>query len=472
MKNDIEKWLKEDGERFLRDIGIRKDQVVLDFGCGVGHYTIPAAKVVDKEGKVYAIDEDEKALSELMKIAVFEGVKNIAIAKASGELKIPIENESIDAILLYDVLHYIEERRKIIDEVHRVMKTNGLLSIYPKHHKLDPVLIGAITTRALCWGSLAIITYLFGKSHPSGIILALFFLLTLFAFMGGIAVVPFQDIWGKAIPSTLRGRFFGYRQLLGGILAIGVGFIVKSILGNKGISFPNNYALLFLLAFLFISISYLALGSVREPIEEVHKNQLNFKDFLKKASGILKSDHNYRKFLGVQILGGAISLALPFYVLYAKDVLSVKLGMVGIFLSAQALGSVLSNVLWAHLSDYIGNKRVIQISIFLGLIAPLIALLIPTYRPELFILVFVLLGFSIMGQVIGNTNFLLDIAPSKDRPAYVSVRGTLRAPVVVFPLIGGVIVQHISYNFLFIITVLTVCAGFILSFQLEEPRKA
>ena len=142
MKNDIEKWLKEDGERFLRDIGIRKDQVVLDFGCGVGHYTIPAAKVVDKEGKVYAIDEDEKALSELMKIAVFEGVKNIAIAKASGELKIPIENESIDAILLYDVLHYIEERRKIIDEVHRVMKTNGLLSIYPKHHKLDSPLSG------------------------------------------------------------------------------------------------------------------------------------------------------------------------------------------------------------------------------------------------------------------------------------------------------------------------------------------
>jgi len=335
-----------------------------------------------------------------------------------------------------------------------------------------PVLIGAITTRALCWGSLAIVTYFFAKSHPLGIILALFFFLTLFAFMGGIAVVPFQDIWGKAIPSTLRGRFFGYRQLLGGILAIGVGFIVKNILGNKGISFPNNYALLFLLAFLFISISYFALGSVREPIEEVHKNQLNFKDFLKKASGILKSDHNYRRFLGVQILGGAISLALPFYVLYAKDVLSAKLGMVGIFLSAQMLGSVLSNLLWAHLSDYVGNKRVIQVSIFLGLIAPLIALLTPTYRPELFILVFVLLGFSITGQVIGNTNFLLDIAPSKDRPAYVSVRGTLRAPVVVFPLIGGVIVQHISYNFLFMITILTVGAGFILSFQLEEPRKA
>lgn len=333
------------------------------------------------------------------------------------------------------------------------------------------VLIWAITVRALCWGALAIFTYLFGKSHPLGMIIALFLFLGLFVFMGGIAVIPFQDIWGKAIPSILRGRFFGYRQFLGGILAIGAGFIVKSILDNKGISFPNNYAFLFLLSFLFISVSYFALGSVKEPIEEVHKSRLNFREFLKKASRILKSDNNYRRFLGVQILGGAISLALPFYVLYAKDILSVKLGMVGIFLSAQMLGGVLSNVLWAHLSDFIGNKRVIQISIFLGLIAPLIALLTPAHLPRLFILVFILLGFSIAGQIIGNTNFLLDIAPSKDRPTYVSLRGTLRAPVLFFPLIGGVIVQHISYNFLFIITILTVCAGFLLSFQLSEPRE-
>ncbi len=86
-----------------------------------------------------------------------------------------------------------------------------------KVHK-KPVLIGAIIIRALCWGFLAFIAYLFGKSHPLGIIYVLFLFLTLFVFMGGIAVVPFQDIWGKAIPSTLRGRFFGYLQFFGGIL--------------------------------------------------------------------------------------------------------------------------------------------------------------------------------------------------------------------------------------------------------------
>jgi len=334
-----------------------------------------------------------------------------------------------------------------------------------------PVLVIAIIIRALCWGFLALITYLFGKSHPLGIILALFFFLTLFSFMGGIAGIAFYDIWGKAIPSAMRGRFFGYRQLIGGILAIGAGFIVKEILGNKGIPFPDNYAILFLLSFIFISISYLALGSVKESVEEVHKNSLTFGKFLKKAFDIVKNDKNLRIFLWVQIFGGAIAFTLPFYVLYAKDVLSVRLEMVGIFLSAQMLGSVLSNVLWAYVSDFIGNKKVIQMSVFLSSLVPLIALLTPVHLSGLFILLFILLGFSITGQTIGNINFLLDIAPSKDRPAYVSLKGTLKAPVLVFPLIGGVIIQHLSYRFLFMVTILALFAGFILSFQLNEPRE-
>ena len=361
-----------------------------------------------------------------------------------------------------------------------VMSTfGGIGSLFPQlfiASKLEskvskrPVLRIAITVRALCWGLLALITYWFGRSHPLGIVVALLFLLTLFTFMGGIAVVPFYDIWAKAIPAYLRGRFFGYLQLFGGVLAIGSGFVVKHILGHGEIAFPNNYAVLFLFSFIFIGISYFALGSVKEPTDEVYTGQLPFGEFLKKAFYTLRSDENYKLFVLVQIFGGAMTLALPFYVLYAKDVLGIKLGMVGIFLSAQMLGSVISNLLWGYLSDFVGNKKVIQISIVLGLMAPLIALITPAHLSELFILLFVLIGFSMMGQMIGNTNFLLGISPSKDRPTYISLSGTLRFPVMIFPLIGGIIVQHISYTFLFIVTMLSVFFGFVLSFRLHEPR--
>lgn len=137
MKSDVERWLKGDGEVYLKDIGVEKGQIVLDFGCGDGHYTIPAAKVVGKKGLVYAQDKDKGALDEVIKKAKAEGLGNIRAMKTKGELKIDLNDKSLDAVLLYDVLHYhdMEERRKIYNEVYRILKDGALLSVFPRHHK-------------------------------------------------------------------------------------------------------------------------------------------------------------------------------------------------------------------------------------------------------------------------------------------------------------------------------------------------
>lgn len=338
-----------------------------------------------------------------------------------------------------------------------------------KSHK-KPLLKFAITIRALSWGFLALTTYLFAYKSAYLTILFLFFFLILFTFMGGIAAVSFYDIWGKSLPSHLRGRFFGHRQLWGGVLAIGSGLIAKIVLGSSKIAFPINFVLLFSFTFILVSVSYIALGSVKEPVEKVYEKQLSFKDFLRKAFTLIREDNNYRRFIVVQILVGGAALALPFYVLYARDVQEIELETVGLLLSAQMLGSVLSNILWAHLSDFVGNKRVIQISTLAGLIVPVIALFARSQSKSLFILMFVLIGFFISGRLIGKTNYLLDTATSKDRPTYISLTATLTFPISLFSLLGGVIVQHISYQILFTVTLIFMLSGFILSLRLIEPQ--
>jgi len=135
MKSDVKMWLKKDGEEFLKSIGIRKGQIILDFGCGEGHYAIPAAKVVGEKGKIYAIDRDEEVLDELVKLIKKNNIKNIEVEKK--ESNITLENNSIDFVLCYDVVHYLKNRKIIYNEFYRVLRPKGIFSLYPKHQKDD-----------------------------------------------------------------------------------------------------------------------------------------------------------------------------------------------------------------------------------------------------------------------------------------------------------------------------------------------
>jgi len=142
MEIDIKEWLNREGEAFLEDIGIKKGDVVLDFGCGAGYYTILAAKVVSKEGKVYAMDKDIESMHKLMEIAKTKGLKNIIpLHTKSEESKINLESESINVVLLYDVIHLVgknntstvDDRKKLYKGVYRITRKNALISVYPSH---------------------------------------------------------------------------------------------------------------------------------------------------------------------------------------------------------------------------------------------------------------------------------------------------------------------------------------------------
>jgi ubiquinone/menaquinone biosynthesis C-methylase UbiE len=122
----------------LQRIGIKSGQSILDFGCGSGTYTIPVAKIVGKRGEVYALDKDKHALDSLIKKAQLGRLKNIRKMATSGELSIDLPDESVDVSLLFDVFHryyfpQIDDRKRLIHEIYRVTKTNGFLSVWPKH---------------------------------------------------------------------------------------------------------------------------------------------------------------------------------------------------------------------------------------------------------------------------------------------------------------------------------------------------
>ena len=133
----MKKWEGKGGMKFLKKIGIKTGQTILDFGANVGHYSIPAARIAGNSGLIYALDKDKSALKELQRKVKREKLGNMNLIETDGNLKIDLENSSVDVVLAYDILHLVQNRRELYKQVYRVLRKRGLFSVYPKHNKLD-----------------------------------------------------------------------------------------------------------------------------------------------------------------------------------------------------------------------------------------------------------------------------------------------------------------------------------------------
>ena len=106
--------------------GTRSSDTVVDYGCGPGFNTIPLARDIVKNGKVYALDNNPNAINDIVRKANALNLKNIETI-ASGYPK-GISEESIDIVFLHNVLPYIKDKESVLAGIHRILKPQGKLS--------------------------------------------------------------------------------------------------------------------------------------------------------------------------------------------------------------------------------------------------------------------------------------------------------------------------------------------------------
>ena len=136
----LRKWHNNLAEKFLSKIGIKEGSYVVDFGCGAGNYVLPAGKIVGEMGRIYAIDNEQLVIDEINKKTQQQNLTNqIKTIKTKGEFSFPIDDYSIDFILIFDVLgaiaNYkgIEGIKKLVEELHRIAKKEGKIVLALKH---------------------------------------------------------------------------------------------------------------------------------------------------------------------------------------------------------------------------------------------------------------------------------------------------------------------------------------------------
>jgi len=107
--------------------GAKRGDIILDYGCGIGFNTIPAAEIVGEEGMVYALDIHPFAIKSVEKKMRERGLKNVKTILSGLNTGLP--NESVDIVLLYNVFPMVKNRPALIMELYRVLKPGGILSV-------------------------------------------------------------------------------------------------------------------------------------------------------------------------------------------------------------------------------------------------------------------------------------------------------------------------------------------------------
>lgn len=121
----------------LREAGIKTEFYVLDYGCGPGSYIITAAELVGESGKIYALDVHPLAIQRVQNIASKKQLSNVKTI--FSDCKTGLSDNSVDVVLLYDAFHDLSEPKRVLEELHRVLKPNGILSFSDHHMKEDEI---------------------------------------------------------------------------------------------------------------------------------------------------------------------------------------------------------------------------------------------------------------------------------------------------------------------------------------------
>ena len=325
---------------------------------------------------------------------------------------------------------------------------------------------------------MALFIYLFAGPAPALTLGLLYISQAIFWVADGLASVPWFDVLAKAFPGRLRGRYLAISQVAGGLLAIGAGALVQRILdADMGLAFPQNYSLLFLLASVFFGFSFLSLLFVREPLESTHTQRPTWRQYLGMLKEALGADRRFRLAITGRLLGGLGGMALPFYILYATDGLSLGASVVGLCVTAKVLGSILGGLLLGLSVEKMGNRFTILAAMTLTACGPLLALLLGFLGTAwqasgalyyVYPLVFVLIGISLSTLNWSFTHYVLDIAPPKDRTTYVGLTNTLGGLVILAPVLGGAILEATSYSALFAISLAIFALAFAIAWKLPK----
>ncbi len=286
----------------------------------------------------------------------------------------------------------------------------------------------------------------------------------------GMVALPWQEVIASIIPRQVRGRFFGIGRTVGRVFAVAGSAAAGLILAK--LAYPNNFALSFLIAMIFMWVSYFFFAASVEPDPEVEEAEIP--ETIKKPRLldlpafrlILKEDHNFRRYVLSRIFFQIGSMAAGFYAVYGIQHFNLPDQSAALFSGLLFASSIVGFMVWGVVGDRFGPRNILLVSDLAQTVVLVLALVAPSIW--IYDLIFVLYGFAQAGYMVGEMLMGMGLGPDSQRSFYLGLVRTIPGIfILIAPLVGGVIVQTVGYPTMFITALVFGLVGEVLLLRVQ-----
>ena len=294
-------------------------------------------------------------------------------------------------------------------------------------------------------------------------------LLGLFGFFLGMQGVIFNFLMSKVIPVERRGTLVGLRNALAGLTAFGVSLWAGSAILDTN-ALGNGFAATFLVAFGLTALGLCALLFVKEPEPPQVRARATVGSRLRDLPQLIGRDRQFGVFFACRALGTMGRMAVPFYIIYARNQLQLTGAELGWLTAVWALSQSLSNFAWGRLADRSGFRRVFLLGLGLWISAVLLLLASADFSALLWVIAGA--GAGQGGFLMACQNMVLEFGEREDLPMRIATMNAgAEVVAAIGTVLGGMIVVLSSYSALFCTAIVfQVAAVFCMLRYVGEPR--
>jgi len=324
---------------------------------------------------------------------------------------------------------------------------------------------GFFLERLPVWGM--VLSAVVARRSPNLALILFFICLAWYGLGAGVVAPSWMGLLAKIFSPEKRGSFMGITMFIGvGMGALGSGVSAWLL---ETYQFPNSFIGLFIIAAAFMTLSWIFLALTREPSGQADTLDQDWREYWKGLLNILKSDHNFRRFIISTVFLTLGGMGTGFVTISAIQKFQVSDATVGFYTLMLLIGQTVGNLVLGWMADKYGHKLSVEIGALAVILAFILSMVMPA--AEYYFAVYFLLGIQLSSGIVSGILVILEFCETSRVPTYSGLANTIRG---LFSLIAPLIATEMArggYWLLFAVSAFVSTIGLVLMFVwVREPR--